>query len=134
VADMNRVLEVEMCCQRRQVVGIMIHVVAVPGLAGTPMAPPVMSDHAVATLAEEQHLCVPIVRRKRPAVTKDDRLAFSPVLVVNLNSILRSNRRHEGSPYRLLRSVRSTGPFRFELSFAASRSSAAPTPSVFVPA
>src|SRR6266849_2250735 len=80
----------------------MIHVMAVPGLAGTPVPPPVVSNHAIATLAEEQHLCVPIVGRERPAVTEDYWLALSPVLVVNLRTIFRSDRRHEDSPYRFL--------------------------------
>src|SRR5580658_10773541 len=84
MADMNRILEVEMCGQRRQVVGIMIHVMAVPGLAGTSVSPPVVSNHTVAALAEEQHLCVPIIGRQRPAVAKDYGLTFAPVLVVNL--------------------------------------------------
>src|SRR4029077_12390807 len=94
VADMNRIFEVEMCGQRRQVVGVMIHVMAIPGLAGTPVTPSVVSNHAIAALAEEQHLRVPTVRRERPAVTKDDGLTFAPILVVDLCSILRCDRAH----------------------------------------
>jgi hypothetical protein len=61
MADMNRILKVEMCGQRRQVVGIVIHVMAVPALAGAPVSPPVVSNHTIATLAEKQHLIVPII-------------------------------------------------------------------------
>src|SRR5580698_2590049 len=98
MADMNRILEVEMCGERRQVVGIVIHVMAVPGLAGTPVSPPVVSNHAKATLAEEEHLCVPIIGGQWPAVAKYDGLTLAPVLVIDLRSIFRCNRRHGNSP------------------------------------
>src|SRR5579862_1755862 len=99
VADMNRILEIEVCSQRRQVVGMMIHVMAVPGLAGTPVAPPIVSNYAIAALAEEQHLVVPIVRRKWPAVAEHDGLTFAPVLVINLCSVLRCDRSHRCAPF-----------------------------------
>jgi hypothetical protein len=47
--------------QRRQVIGIMIHVVAISGLRGTAMSAPVVGYDAIAMLQEEQHLRVPIV-------------------------------------------------------------------------
>jgi hypothetical protein len=37
MAYMHRTLEVEMCGQRRQVVGVMIHVMAAAGLGGAAM-------------------------------------------------------------------------------------------------
>ena len=47
-----------------QVIGIMVHVVAVALLARPAVATPVMRDHTMAVAQEEQHLSVPIVRRK----------------------------------------------------------------------
>jgi hypothetical protein len=44
MADMNGVLEIEMCRQRRKVVGVVVHVVAVAGLGGSPVSPSVMRD------------------------------------------------------------------------------------------
>ena len=61
MADMHRLLEVEMCSQRCQVIGIMIHVMAVARLGGTAMSTPVVGDDTIAVLEEEQHLCVPII-------------------------------------------------------------------------
>jgi hypothetical protein len=61
MADMNGVLQIEMRRHRRKVIGIMIHVVTVTGLAGTAVAAAVMGDHPVAVIEEEQHLRVPIV-------------------------------------------------------------------------
>src|ERR1700734_607963 len=71
---------------------------AVPGLAGTPVSPPVVSNHAIAAFAEEQHLCVPIIGGQWPAVAKYDGLTLAPVLVIDLRSIFRCNRRHRNSP------------------------------------
>jgi len=76
-----------MCGQRRQVVGVMIHVMAADGLGGAAMAAPVVGDHAEALAEEEQHLRVPIISRQRPAVAKHDGLTFAPVLVEDLNAV-----------------------------------------------
>ena len=56
---MTGVLQVEMLEQRRQIVGVGIHVVTVPRLAGAAMAPAVMRDDAISVMAEEEHLGVP---------------------------------------------------------------------------
>ena len=44
MADVDGVLEVEMRGQRREIVGVVIHVVAVADLARAAMAAPVMGD------------------------------------------------------------------------------------------
>ena len=72
--DMDGILEIEMLGQRRQVVGIMVHVMAAAGLGGAAMAAPVMGDDAKSLVQEEQHLGVPIVGRQRPAVGKHNGL------------------------------------------------------------
>jgi hypothetical protein len=59
---MHRVLEVEMCGQRRQVVGVMIHVMAATGLGGTAMSVPVVGYNAITVVEEEQYPRVPVVR------------------------------------------------------------------------
>ena len=41
---MNRLLEIEMLGQRSQVIGVVIHVVAVGGLGGAAVTPPVVGD------------------------------------------------------------------------------------------
>ena len=48
MADVNGVLQVEMRGQRREIVGIVIHVMAVGHLAGPAMAAAVMGDDAKA--------------------------------------------------------------------------------------
>src|SRR5436189_3703756 len=82
---MHRSLEVEMCGQRRQVVGVMIHVMAATGLGGAAMAAPVVGDDAIAVLEEEQHLRVPVIGRQRPAMAEHDGLTFAPVLIVDVD-------------------------------------------------
>src|SRR6267378_2642698 len=72
----------------------MIHVMAVTSLGGTAMSAPVVGYDAIAVLEEEQHLRVPIIGRQRPAVAENNRLSLTPVLVVDLRSIFRCDRRH----------------------------------------
>jgi hypothetical protein len=48
---------------RREIVGVMIHVVAVGDLRRAAMAPAIMGNDAIAVSDEEQHLRVPIVGR-----------------------------------------------------------------------
>src|ERR1700759_210242 len=83
MADMNGVLDVEMRGHRREVVGIMIHVMTVAGLAGAAMTAAVMGNDAKTVIEEEQQLGIPIVRRERPAVRKHDRLPAAPILVID---------------------------------------------------
>src|ERR1700683_753944 len=83
VGHMDRVLQIKIFSQRREIVGVCVHVVSVPSLRGTAVASTVSRDDAVAALAEVQHLTVPVVRGERPAVAKDYGLAFSPVSVKN---------------------------------------------------
>src|SRR3546814_16495087 len=54
MADEDRVFEVQMLDQRRQVVGVGIHLVAVPGLAGAAVAAAIMAKGALALGGEEQ--------------------------------------------------------------------------------
>src|SRR3989475_2456617 len=71
--------------QRRKVVGIVIHVMAVARLGGPAMASSVMGDDAIALFEEEQHLRVPIIGRQRPAVAEHDGLTFAPVLIIDVD-------------------------------------------------
>ena len=88
---MDRVLQVKLFRKGCEIVGISVHIVAVPGLGGTAVTAPVSRDDSIATLPEEQHLSVPVVRREWPAVAEHDGLARSPVFVVDLRPIFRSN-------------------------------------------
>src|SRR2546423_247899 len=84
--------------QRRQVVGVVVHVVTVAGLGGASVPPAVMGDNPIALLQEEQQLGVPIVARKGPAMTEDDRLARAPILVEDLRAIRCGDRAHARLP------------------------------------
>ena len=94
MADMDRVLQVERLDQLRQVVGIGVQVVAAPGLARPAVAAAVMGDAAVAALRQEEHLVLEGVGAQRPAVAEDDRLPGTPVLVVDLGTVLGSDHGH----------------------------------------
>ncbi len=71
VAHVNGVLQIERLDQRRKVVGVGVHVVAVPRLARPAMAATVMGDATVAARGQEEHLVLECVRGERPAVAED---------------------------------------------------------------
>src|SRR5205814_5139988 len=96
---MHGPLKVETYGQCRQVVGVMIHVMAATGLRGAAMAAPVVGYDAIALVEEEQHLCVPIIGRQRPTVTEDNGLTFAPVFVINLRSVFSRDRVHIFFPF-----------------------------------
>ena len=73
--------------ERREVVGVVIHIVSIAGLAGASVTSPVKCDNAIAVIQEEHHLRVPVVARKRPTVRENDRLAATPILVVDLCAV-----------------------------------------------
>jgi hypothetical protein len=100
VPDVDGVVEIEVRGQRGQVVGIMIHVVAVAGLGGASVPAAVMGDDSVAVVEEEHHLVVPVVGRERPAVAEDDRLARAPVLVEDIGAVSGSDGSHAVPPVR----------------------------------
>src|SRR5262249_50027921 len=78
----------------REIVGVVVHVVSVTGLAGTSVASAVMRDDPIAVIQEKHHLRVPVVGAQWPAVAENDWLACSPVLVINLCTVLRGERTH----------------------------------------
>jgi hypothetical protein len=57
--------------QRRQVIGVVIHVMAAIRLRGTSMSTPVVSDDTIALVEKKHQLRVPIIGRQRPAVAED---------------------------------------------------------------
>ena len=81
--DQHDVAQVQRLDQRRQIVGIGVHVVAAPRLAGSPVPAPIVGDGAEAVRGHEEHLRFPAVGVQRPAVAEDDRLPGAPVLVVD---------------------------------------------------
>ena len=56
VADMNDILQVEMLGHRREIVGVVVHVVAVARLSGPAMAAAIMGDDAIA-VARKNSIC-----------------------------------------------------------------------------
>jgi hypothetical protein len=49
VANVNRVLQIEFLDESRKIVGVSVHVVAVPWLAGPTMAATIVSDTAISS-------------------------------------------------------------------------------------
>ena len=78
VADMDGVLEIEMRRHRREIIGVVVHVVSVAVWRGAAVAAAIVRDDAIAVIEEEHHLRVPVVGRQRPAVAEHDRLARCP--------------------------------------------------------
>src|SRR6516164_8937503 len=88
VADMDGVAEVQMLDDGSRVGSVVVHIVAVRHLARPPVTAAINADHPVALLDEKQHLSVPVVGTERPAMVEDNRLAASPVFVVDLCAVV----------------------------------------------
>ncbi len=72
-------MQVKVLDQAGEVVGVVVHVVAFADLGGAAVPAPVMGDHPVTVVQEEEQLGVPVVGRQGPSVTEDDGLACAPV-------------------------------------------------------
>src|ERR1700726_672089 len=112
MADVNGILQIEMRRQGRKVVRIMIHVMAVAGLAGPAVAASVMGDDPIAVTEEKQHLRVPVIGRQRPAMREHHRLSTAPILVVNLGAVFGLDGWHGRTPFCMtsFRDQRQRGP------------------------
>ena len=102
-ADEDHVAQVERLDQRRQVVGVVVHVVAVPHLGRAAVAAAVVGDRAEAVVGEEELLRLPAVAAQRPAVAMHDGLAGAPVLVEDLDAVGGGDERHGVRPPPVVR-------------------------------
>src|ERR1035437_9287092 len=75
-----------------EVIGVGIHFVAVPGVAGPAVAATVMGNTAITLGRQEEHLRPPTVRTQRPPVTENDGLTRAPVLVADLCAVFGGDR------------------------------------------
>jgi hypothetical protein len=87
MADHGDFFQIELVKKLCQVVGILIHVIPVPGLARAAMSTAIVRDAAIAVGGEVEHLCLPRIGRQRPAVAEADDRAGAPVLIVNRSAI-----------------------------------------------
>src|SRR5437899_6358863 len=85
MADVNRILEVEMIGHGLQIVGIVVHVVAAAGLSRATMSTPISCNDAETFADEKKHLRVPIIGRQRPAVAEHNRLPAAPVFIIDVD-------------------------------------------------
>src|SRR5579864_1298588 len=94
MSDVDRVPQVELFGEGGEIVGVSVHLISIPGLGGTAVPTPVMGDDPITPLAEEQHLPVPVVRGEGPAMAENDRLSRTPVFVINLRTVFRTECGH----------------------------------------
>src|SRR5262245_51082670 len=88
---MDRILEVETLGHGRKVIRVMIHIMPVANLRRPTVAAPVMRYDAITLAQEEQHLRVPVIGRKRPAMAEHKGLTRTPILVEDLDAVFRSD-------------------------------------------
>ena len=74
MADMDRILQIQLPNELREVVSVCVHVVAGPRLARTSVSASVMRDAAISARGEIEHLVFKRVRGEWPAMAEDDRL------------------------------------------------------------
>src|SRR5256885_2923797 len=101
VANHHDVFQIQLLEQLRQVIGISVHVVSIPRLAGTAVTATIVRDAAIALRGEKEHLRFPGIGTQRPAVAERDNLSGlrPPFLVVNLRSIFCRDRAHVCLPW-----------------------------------
>lgn len=102
---MNGALHAEMVDHGRHVIGIVIHVVTVPNLTRASVTAAVVRDDAIALRQEKEHLGVPVIGTERPTVMEEDDLCVArpPVLVEDLNAILRCDISHDQHSFSIFR-------------------------------
>jgi hypothetical protein len=85
---MNCLFQVELLHESGKIVGVGVHVVADPGLAGAAMAAAVMRDAAIPARGEEEHLVFEGIGGEGPAMAEYHRLPVAPILVIDTRSVL----------------------------------------------
>jgi len=94
VADERGAVQAERFDELRQIVGVRVHVVAVPWLARTAVAATIVGDAAIAVERQVDHLVFPRIGVERPAMAEDDGWSGAPVLVVDSRAVLGGDRAH----------------------------------------
>jgi hypothetical protein len=87
VADHCDAIHVECGEEFGKVVRVGVHVVAVPWLTGTSVAPAVVRNAAEAVRGKVEHLGLPGIGAERPAVAEAHDRARTPVLVVDVCAV-----------------------------------------------
>ena len=59
----------------------------------------VVCDHTVAPRSQVKHLILERITAQRPAMTEDDRLAPTPITIVNIGAVTGSNDWHWRDPF-----------------------------------
>ena len=109
MADVHGIAQIEMRDHGGDIRGVVVHVVAIADLAGSPVPTAVVGDDAIPLVQEEEHLGIPIVAAQWPAMMEHDglRALRTPVLVENRRPVVRGNRRHGALPIQSMRRLRS---------------------------
>ncbi len=94
MTDQHGILQIQQVQKFGIVIDILFHVVTVPGLTGPAMAAAVMRDDAKALHGQEEHLRIPGIAAKWPAMGEHNRLARAPILEKNLSTVLGVECRH----------------------------------------
>ena len=87
MADKHGILEIETFHQLGEIIGVGVHVITLPGLAGPPMSPAIMSDTAIATAGQEEHLIFKGVGVEAIRVIKDNGLPFPPIFKIEFRAV-----------------------------------------------
>src|SRR5262249_5782300 len=77
-----------------QIVGIPVHVISRPSLAGSTMSTTVVRHNSEAVLCEKEHLTVPHVGVQRPSVREGYDWTRAPVFVVDRRAIFHRDGAH----------------------------------------
>src|SRR5258705_7538697 len=84
---MDGVRQVKLPDEFSEVIGIGVEVIAVPGLARSAMAAPIMRNTAVSARRQIEHLILECVGAQWPAMAEDDGLTRAPVVIINFRAV-----------------------------------------------
>src|ERR1700692_3402096 len=98
MTDVNSVLAIKRFDEFGNGGSICVHIIAVHRLSGATVPAPIMSDHSVAARQKKHHLGVPVISGQRPTMMEKDRLAGTPIFVINLSPVFHCDRVHICSP------------------------------------
>jgi hypothetical protein len=94
MSDKDRILQVEIFDELGEIVGVRIHVVAIPRLIRASVPASIDGDAPISIRRHKEHLILKGVGGKRPTVIENDRLSGTPIFVIHIHAIFGRDNTH----------------------------------------
>jgi hypothetical protein len=94
MANQHGILQIQRFHQLGEIIGIGVHIVTLPRLAGPPMTSAIMRDATVASAGQKEHLIFKRVRVQAIGVVEYNGLPFPPIFKIEFGAVSRGNGAH----------------------------------------